>query len=341
MGRTETTISERKIVIELHNKLKSNQEISEIIKRSPATVSRIISRYIIRKTHNNNMRCGRPSKLSHRDLRFIKNKIEKNSFITASMITNELNTLNLDSVTPQTVRGKIRKLGYRNCVPRKKFYISEVNRQKRIQFAEDHINKEDSFWKNVLFSDESKFNIITHDGKAKVWRKPCTELELKNMIATVKHGGGSVMVWGCMAASGVGKLHILQEKIMDHRIYIQILKDNLQSSAEMLNLGDNYIFQQDNDPKHAAQNTKLWLLYNVKNQLRSPPQSPDLNPIEHVWNELGRRLQGHVIRNKVTLIEKIKTEWAKITPEYCNKLVSSMPRRLKAVLDNKGNPTKY
>lgn len=63
---------------------------------------------------------------------------------------------------------------------------------------------------------------------------------------------------------------------------IYTLKNNIQQSAEQMGLGSNFIFQQDNDPKHTAQNTKLWLLYNVKEQLFTPPQSTDLNPSEHL-----------------------------------------------------------
>ncbi|GFV27729.1 transposable element Tc1 transposase [Trichonephila clavipes] len=62
----------------------------------------------------------------------------------------------------------------------------------------------DNFWKKVIFSDESKFNIFGSDGRRTVWRKPNTALDPKNLRPTVKHGGVSVMVWGCMASNGVG-----------------------------------------------------------------------------------------------------------------------------------------
>ncbi|KAH8338802.1 hypothetical protein KR067_010016, partial [Drosophila pandora] len=71
------------------------------------------------------------------------------------------------------------------------------------------------------------------------------------LVGTVKHGGSGVMVWGCMAASGVGNLTFI-ETIMDQAGYIKILKDNLFESAEKLGLESEYWFQQDNDPKHTA-----------------------------------------------------------------------------------------
>ena len=90
-----------------------------------------------------------------------------------------------------------------DSTPRKKPLISEKNRTLRLQFAREHLDKDMDFWKRVLFTDESKFNIFGSDGRAKVWRKDKTALHPKNLLCTVKHGGGSVMVWGAVAASGV------------------------------------------------------------------------------------------------------------------------------------------
>ncbi|GFX25180.1 transposable element Tcb1 transposase [Trichonephila clavipes] len=64
--------------------------------------------------------------------------------------------------------------------------------------------KTDNFWKKVIFSDESKFNIFGSDGRRTVWRKPNTALDPKNLHPTVKHGGVSIMVWGRMVSNGVG-----------------------------------------------------------------------------------------------------------------------------------------
>ncbi|GBP15725.1 Transposable element Tc1 transposase, partial [Eumeta japonica] len=195
---------------------------------------------------------------------------------------------------------------------RKKPLVSLINRQKRIAFAEEHINKPEDFWKKVLFSDESKYCIFGIKGRQLVWRKPCTALNPKNLKPTVKHGGGGVMVWGCMSSKGVGNLEFI-ESTMDHRAYLDILKRNLPESVRKLGIQDDYIFQQDNDPKHTAYNTKLWLLYNVKTA-KTPPQSQTLNPIEHLWDLLERRIRNHVQPQmlKSVLVE----EWNNISSEY-------------------------
>lgn len=72
------------------------------------------------------------------------------------------------------------------------------------------MNKPLEFWKNVIFSDESKLNIFGSDGKKYVWCKPNTSLQTKHLKPTVKHGGGHVMIWGCMAYSGVGNMTFIE-----------------------------------------------------------------------------------------------------------------------------------
>lgn len=165
-------------------------------------------------------------------------------------------------------------------------------------------------------------------------------MNTKNLISTVKHGGGSVMVWGCMSGAGVGNL-IFIETTMDRFVYLNIVKDNLKQSAMNMGLRSCWIFQQDNDPKHTSGIVKEWLLYNTPKQLHSAPQSPDINPIENLWDELDRRVRQNRIKSKNDLKRVLQEEWAKIPSTTTLKLVQSMPNRLKAVKEAHGGPTKY
>lgn len=126
------------------------------------------------------------------------------------------------------------------------------------------------------------------------------------------------MVWGCMSAAWVGNL-VFIELNMGRFMYLNIIKENLAESVNKIRLTGKWYFQQDNDPKHTSEIVSLWLLYNVPKQLNTPPQSPDLNPTEHLWRELGRRIIKRAMKNKNDLKNVLSQEWSKIPPETTKK----------------------
>ena len=97
----------------------------------------------------------------------------------------------------------------------------------------------------MIFADESKFNVFGSDGQQYVWRKKPEELAKKNLLPTVKHGGGKMMIWGCMAAGGVGELVFIDKK-MDQHVYLNIMRSNLIQSAESLGMKDSFKYIRTN-----------------------------------------------------------------------------------------------
>lgn len=336
----EICLREREIIIKLWKKGKSYREIGKTINRAHSSVQRVINNFQSSGILLSKPRSGRPSKLSIRESRSLIGFVKKNPKITASQIVNNIEKQFQKKICADTARKILKRAGYKGRVARRKPFISVINRQKRLKYAYDHINKPLDFWQRVIFSDESKYCIFGIKGRKIVWRKAGTALNKENLLPTVKHGGGGAMVWGCIAGTGVGQLDFV-ESTMDKYGYLDILKRNLNQSAEKLGLNHEYYFMHDNDPKHTSHIVKLWLLYNVPKQLHSPPQSLGLNPIEHLWDLLEKRIRQRTITSKQMLKTALKEEWEKITPEETSNLVNSMKNRLKEVIKRRGYPTSY
>ncbi|GFV02357.1 transposable element Tcb1 transposase [Trichonephila clavipes] len=137
--------------------------------------------------------------------------------------------------------------------------------------------------------------------------------------------------------SRIGFFYLLSDNLVQlfkkELLVPTVKRGGVMESATKLGLGSSFCFQHDNDPKHTTEIVKLWPLYNVPNQLHTPRQSPDLIPIEHLWDLLERKIRQHNISSKDILKSVLKDEWEKISAEETTNLVDLMPKRLQEVLE--------
>ncbi len=217
--------------------------------------------------------------------------------------------------------------------------LNQRQRQKHLTWAVEKKNWTVAQWSKVLFSDESKFCISFGNQGPRVWRKsgeaqnPCC---LKSSVKFPQ----SVMIWAAMSSAGVGPLCFLKSTV-NAAIYQEILEHFMLPSADKLYGDADFIFQQDLAPAHTAKGTKSWFNDHGVTVLDWPANSPDLNPIENLCGIVKRKMRDTRPNNSDDLKATVKETWASIPPQQCHKLITSMPRRIEAVIKAKGAPTKY
>ena len=108
-----------------------------------------------------------------------------------------------------------------------------------------------------------------------------------------------------------------------------------------LRLGRRFTFQQDNEPNHAARTTIEWFRSKHIHVLEWSSQSPDLNQLENLWQDLKIAVHRHFPSNQTTFELFCKEEWANISASICAWLVETYPKRLAAVISAKDGSTKY
>lgn len=299
----------------------------------------IIKKWKVKGIVSSLPRSGRPRKITTRGARKIVRQVSIDSKSNLKDVQNDLKNAGSD-VHLSTIRRALNRAGLHGRIARRKPLLSKAHQKARLNFAKKFLEMPIDYWNNIIWSDETKVELFGRNQQRYVWRKENTAYNVKNTVPTVKHGGGSIMVWGCFSINGTGRLTIIDGR-MDSVKYQSILKENLVPSANQLGHGRRYTFQQDNDPKHTSKSTKAWLKNNKVKVLEWPSQSPDLNPIEHLWHDLKIAVHKRKPSNLIELKQYCQEEWLKIPVDRCRSLVRCYRKRLLAVIKVKGASTKY
>lgn len=329
----------KQLIINAYSRGDRQSDIARRFEVKKSAVWAIIKRYERTGSIEHKPKSGRPKKMSNKSVRMLKRISSINPFMSSNQLKVELETSGMCSVSSRTIRRRLVEEKLFSRRPAKKPLLSKKNRLARLEFARQHIHWTKDDWKRVCWSDESKFNLLNSDGIQFVRRPVGHRLDPKYTKPTVKHGGGSVIVWGCFSGFGMGPLHNIIG-IMDRFMYRDILQNVMLPHVEDT-LPLRFKFQQDNDPKHSSKLVKKFFTDEQIPVLKWPSQSPDLNPIENLWEILDRSVRTRTYSNKGDLFASLQEKWSNLDMGIVDKLIESMPRRCQAVIDNKGYFTKY
>lgn len=336
--RKQISLEKRVEIISHHNRGDSIRDIAKRMKISYKGVQNTIKRYQSTGGYTDRKRSGRPKITTPAEDQTIILTSKRDRRLTASQIRGEFNRERETRISLTTVKRRLRAAGLMGRVAVRKPLLRPQNKRKRLQWAQSHKDWTIEQWGKVLWTDESKYEVFGSRRRIFVRRTATEKMLPQCVVPTVKHGGGSVMVWGCFSSAGVGDV-VKIDGVLKKEGYRQILEHNAVPSGLRL-LGENFIFMQDNDPKHSSHLCRGYLQQQeadgVLQNMVWPAQSPDLNPIELLWEELDRKVREKCPTSQAHMWQVIQDSWANIPNETLTKLVSRLPRLCAAVIKAKG-----
>jgi transposase len=308
---------------------------------SQSTISRLRRRLLTTGSVKDRPRSGRPRVTTPRQDREIRLLHLRNRFRTAVETAVHVRGRHNARISEKTVRNRLKAAGLKARRPYKGLPLTRNRRDVRMDWL--HRHRPNRFplqrWRNVLFSDESRFTLFRADGRRRVYRRKGERFSDACVIERDRFGGGSIMVWGGIAHGRKTPLVVIDGTLTAVR-YRDVI---LQPHAVPFVRRHNLVLQQDNARPHVARVCRDFLTTNNIVPLEWPPYSPDLSPIEHLWDEVDRRVRRrqNLPSNAEELAQAVTEEWDNIPMITINRLINSMHRRIHAAIAARGGHSRY
>ncbi|UYV83030.1 hypothetical protein LAZ67_22001840 [Cordylochernes scorpioides] len=236
------------------------------------------------------------------------------------------------SISTRTISRRLVANGLHSCRPLRRLPLTPPNRRQRLEWCRARSTWMTE-WHRVVFSDESRFCLSRDSRRVRVWRR---RGERSNPAAIVERPAvrqRGIMVWGAIAYDSRSPLLRIQGTMTAQRYVDDVLRP---VTLPYLQGVPNALYQQDNARPHTARISQQ-ALQDVQ-MLPWPPYSPDLSPIEHVWDIIGRRL--HALpqpRSEDELWQMVEREWRAIPQDAIRTLIDPLPRRVAACIAVRGH----
>lgn len=319
---------------------RSQSDIARIMNKTQGAISKILKRY--REYGSNQRRAGqgRPRKTTANQDRFLTMQCVRERFTTSTKLQARLSNVHNVRLCKQTILNRLKEVQlkpYEAAIGPK---LEPHHRRERLQFAQEHLPWGEDEWANVLFSDESRFCLYSNDRRLKVFRRPGDRYAQCNFKERVSYGGGSIMVWGSISLEAKTEL-VFVERLTSDRYITEILQEHVVPFAPFI--GENFIFMQDNARPHTARIVTEYLAETGITVMNWKARSPDLNPIEHLWDRMGRevRAEANPPETLAQLRLTLQRIWENMDQVLIRNLILSMPNRCQAVINARGGNTRY
>ena len=318
----------------------SYEYIADFLKVSQRAVQYTCQKQQSTPQHDN---AGRPPRLSKEEA----DRVEE--FVTQSKRARRMTYLQVaeelwpeGEISADSVRYTLRLRGYSRRIAARKPPLSEANRIARLEWAKEHIYWTEEQWQQIVWSDETWVTAGKHR-RVLVTRKVDEELLPDCVIERVQRKRGW-MFWGCFHYNKKGPSLFWEKEwgTINKESYTQRIVPLVDG---WLRLYPGLLFMQDNAPAHSAALTREELRERGIPVIFWPAFSPDLNPVETLWNEMKDWLaREHPSEQQVScdiLRERVHAAWNAITTELLSHLVGTMQQRCQDVIDAEGRHTKW
>lgn len=326
------TLVERAAIVTLHQLGWTRIDIAQELKCSENTVSLWWNRWQQQHSLQDDERTGRPRCTTDSNDVAIKEYADEKVNVVPKDIVRELQL----PVSTRTVRRRLDEAGLHGRVQKEEYAYTDETLKRRLSFAEGYANWSEDDWSRVIFSDETHF-YLGHHGREYVQRPVGAALDPK-YTRKAEQLEGKVSLWGCICAEGLGHAELYVPSLNARR-YQSILALNLVSSARQFWPNGQWWFQQDNWTVHTAGTSQVWFHNHGIDLIDWPAWSPDLNPIENLWNDLKRRVYAHHPQTMEELEQWIGIEWQ--ATDFISHICRSMPHRLQLLRENQGHKISY
>ncbi len=308
---------------------------------SQSVISRLWNRFQQTGNVAERPRAGRPRSTTRRQDRYLSNMAKRQRFQSAVRLNTDFQMATAVRISSQTVRNRLHAANLRARRPAVRPKLTARHRAARLLWARQHVNWQLRHWTSVLFTDESRFCVDFHDGRRRVWRMTGERYADCCVAEHDRFGGGSVMVWGGISITGKTDLHVVEGNLTGVRYRDEILHPIVRPYAGAI--GDDFVLMDDNARPHRARVVEDYLQTETIERMDWPSLSPDMNPIEHAWDKLQQAVSARPVppTNRQELRTALIEEWTRLPQIFFRRLIRSMQRRCRAVIQAHGGHTTY
>ena len=305
----------------------------------------VVSRLVRKHTQTNNVkdlpRSSRPRVTTDRDDRALQRLVRLMPFATSPVLKQHW--LPNKRLSTRTVRNRLKSAGLKSRRVIKRPMLVDRHRRSRLAWCLARRGWNLRTWRKIHWSDESRFLLHVTDGRMRVWRHKDTAYTPMNIQPTVPYGGGSVMVWGCISHDCKLDLVTIRGNLTGDQYIRDVLQPVVFPHFDNHPLATRPVYMDDNAMPHRSRAVTAYLQSEAVTSVPWPAMSPDLNPIEHIWDMLGRRMQAREppVQNIRQLEAALHREWQQLSQQDIRRLTGGMRRRVEAVIQAHGGYTRY